>query len=546
MTVILKPSGSVSANAQSPHGVSDGSRSSGQPVARTRAAIAVMSCTVETQTRQPSPFLRSRPFAKSSWLSMMSQPPAFSWMPRSWPASSHRSPKVNPSTSRYQAMLFGRSLTVNDAATERSRSDSGSRRCRRGGRFRAAFFFVAMGRLLLRVTSGKSRDEKRSVPRTLPPDYRFDRPTRREIMPTSQAAATWEGKLKDGKGSFKAGSGAFSGPYSFATRFEGKKGTNPEELIAAAHAACFSMALAAGLEKAGKPATRVQTDAACTLEMVSGTPTITRMELKVRGKVPGLDQATFQRAAEEAKTGCPAPRSSRCSARHDEAPTARLGRAGVRARGRRRLRAAGRVAARPSAAAACVERGGAGRPRAPAAWGQGGGRGGAHRGLGPRPPAAGPRDLRLRARAAVARAQLRGYSGGRPHYPAPSRRWRGRAGGPGLGPLPGRLPRGRGRVSRGGQRGCAGARHVGASSPWRRGPSAAQGFGAVSVASVRNPAVTALHRARPPFTARSHPLARSRTVRRAPSLVRRPVVQLRDHHRGRVGGAAPEGEGGYH
>src|SRR2546427_12085334 len=114
------------------------------------------------------------------------------------------------------------------------------------------------------------------------------------------------------------------------------------------------------------------------------------------------------------------------------------------------------------------------------------------------------------------------------------------------GPLPGRLPRGRGRVSRGGQRGCAGARHVGASSPWRRGPSAAPGFGALSVASVRNPAVTALHRAQPSFTARSHPLARSRTVRRAPSLVRRPVVQLRDHHRGRVGGAAPEGEGGYH
>ena len=118
-------------------------------------------------------------------------------------------------------------------------------------------------------------------------------------MPTSQAAATWEGKLKDGKGSFEAGSGAFSGPYSFATRFEGKKGTNPEELIA----------LAAGLEKAGKPATRVQTDAACTLEMVSGTPTITRMELKVRGKVPGLDQAAFQRAAEEAKTGCPVSRA---------------------------------------------------------------------------------------------------------------------------------------------------------------------------------------------------------------------------------------------
>ena len=128
-------------------------------------------------------------------------------------------------------------------------------------------------------------------------------------MPTSQAAAIWEGKLKDGKGSFRAGSGAFSGPYTFATRFEGKKGTNPEELIAAAHAACLSMALSAGLEKAGKPVTRVETTAACTMEMVNGTPTITKMELKVRGKVPGLDQAGFQKAADEAKSGCPVSRA---------------------------------------------------------------------------------------------------------------------------------------------------------------------------------------------------------------------------------------------
>ena len=104
-------------------------------------------------------------------------------------------------------------------------------------------------------------------------------------MPTSKAMATWEGKLKDGKGTFKAGSGAFSGPYSFATRFEGKAGTNPEELIAAAHAACYSMALSAGLEKAGKPVTRVETTAACTLEMVDGSPKITRIDLTVRGTV---------------------------------------------------------------------------------------------------------------------------------------------------------------------------------------------------------------------------------------------------------------------
>ncbi len=128
-------------------------------------------------------------------------------------------------------------------------------------------------------------------------------------MPTSRASAVWEGKLKDGKGTFKAASGAFAGPYTFATRFEGKPGTNPEELIAAAHAACLSMALSAGLEKAGKAATRVQTEAACTIEMVNGTPTITRMELTVRGKVPGLDQAGFQKAAEEAKSGCPVSRA---------------------------------------------------------------------------------------------------------------------------------------------------------------------------------------------------------------------------------------------
>jgi osmotically inducible protein OsmC len=128
-------------------------------------------------------------------------------------------------------------------------------------------------------------------------------------MPTSRASAVWEGKLKDGKGSFRAGSGAFSGPYSFATRFEGRQGTNPEELIAAAHAACFSMALSAGLEKAGKPAARVETTAACTMDMVDGIPTIGKMELKVRGKVPGLDQAAFQTAAEEAKRGCPVSRA---------------------------------------------------------------------------------------------------------------------------------------------------------------------------------------------------------------------------------------------
>lgn len=124
-------------------------------------------------------------------------------------------------------------------------------------------------------------------------------------MATSNAVATWEGKLKDGKGTFKAQSGVFSGAFSFGTRFEGKKGSNPEELIAAAHAGCFSMALSAALEKAGHPATRIETRAAVTIETVDGAPKVTKSALDVRGKVEGIDQAAFQQAAEGAKKNCP-------------------------------------------------------------------------------------------------------------------------------------------------------------------------------------------------------------------------------------------------
>jgi osmotically inducible protein OsmC len=124
-------------------------------------------------------------------------------------------------------------------------------------------------------------------------------------MPTSNASAVWEGGLKTGRGHFKAGSGAFEGDYSFPTRFEGAKGTNPEELIAAAHAACLSMALSAGLEKTGTPATRISTKASCTIEKAGDGFKITKMRLEVRGAVPGLDQAGFAKAAEAAKKGCP-------------------------------------------------------------------------------------------------------------------------------------------------------------------------------------------------------------------------------------------------
>jgi osmotically inducible protein OsmC len=124
-------------------------------------------------------------------------------------------------------------------------------------------------------------------------------------VPTSTSSAAWEGGLRNGHGKFSAASGAFAGDYSFATRFEGAKGTNPEELIAAAHAACVSMALSAGLEAAKTPPTRVSTKASCTVEKVGDGFRITKMRLEVRGEVPGLDQAGFAAAAEKAKDGCP-------------------------------------------------------------------------------------------------------------------------------------------------------------------------------------------------------------------------------------------------
>ncbi|MGD8867788.1 MAG: OsmC family peroxiredoxin [Gemmatimonadales bacterium] len=124
-------------------------------------------------------------------------------------------------------------------------------------------------------------------------------------MPTSKASARWEGVLKSGRGEFKAGSGAFSGEYSFPTRFEGKPGTNPEELIAAAHAACFSMALSANLEKAGTPAQLISTTAHCTLDVGADGARITKMRLVVQGRVPEADRGAFADAANKAKEGCP-------------------------------------------------------------------------------------------------------------------------------------------------------------------------------------------------------------------------------------------------
>lgn len=123
-------------------------------------------------------------------------------------------------------------------------------------------------------------------------------------MPKRTASAVWEGNLREGKGTVKLGSGAFEG-QSFVSRFEDGAGTNPEELIGAAHAGCFSMALAAGLTKAGHNPKRISTNASVSLEKVGEGFKITTIELNSEGEVPGIDEQTFLAAAESAKRNCP-------------------------------------------------------------------------------------------------------------------------------------------------------------------------------------------------------------------------------------------------
>lgn len=120
------------------------------------------------------------------------------------------------------------------------------------------------------------------------------------------ASAHWAGNLKEGKGTVSTESGVLQKTqYSFGTRFENGPGTNPEELIAAAHAGCFSMALSAGLGRAGHPPKRVHTTAKAVLEKGEGGFAITRMELTTEAEVPGIDEKAFQEQAEAAKKGCP-------------------------------------------------------------------------------------------------------------------------------------------------------------------------------------------------------------------------------------------------
>jgi lipoyl-dependent peroxiredoxin len=124
-------------------------------------------------------------------------------------------------------------------------------------------------------------------------------------MAKRTANAVWEGTLREGKGRVKLGSGAFDGQYSFSSRFEEGTGTNPEELIGAAHAGCFSMALAAGLTRAGFNPTRISTTANVSLEKVGEGFKITRIHLETEGEVPGIDENAFLENAETAKKNCP-------------------------------------------------------------------------------------------------------------------------------------------------------------------------------------------------------------------------------------------------
>jgi osmotically inducible protein OsmC len=124
-------------------------------------------------------------------------------------------------------------------------------------------------------------------------------------MPDRSSTAVWEGSIMEGKGTMTIGSGAWTGPYSFKSRFEDGKGTNPEELIAAAHAGCYSMALSGALSKAGTPPTKIETTAKVGLIKTDAGFSINKIHLVTKASVPGIDNAKFQETAEAAKKNCP-------------------------------------------------------------------------------------------------------------------------------------------------------------------------------------------------------------------------------------------------
>jgi lipoyl-dependent peroxiredoxin len=127
-------------------------------------------------------------------------------------------------------------------------------------------------------------------------------------MPIRSSSARWQGTLTEGSGTIRTGKGGFEGNYSFKSRFEEGEGTNPEELVAAAHAGCYSMAFSKGLSDAGFPPTSVDTTANVHLDKTDAGMTVTRIDLTTVGVVPGIDQAEFMKIAEGAKENCPISR----------------------------------------------------------------------------------------------------------------------------------------------------------------------------------------------------------------------------------------------
>lgn len=128
-------------------------------------------------------------------------------------------------------------------------------------------------------------------------------------MATRNGSAEWRGDLKGGSGTVKVGDGVFEGNYSFSSRFEEGEGTNPEELIGAAHAACFAMALSLVLTEAGNPPDSIKAEARVHLRIVDDLPTLAKIDLQVEGSVPNIDEDTFRAEAEKAKAGCPISRA---------------------------------------------------------------------------------------------------------------------------------------------------------------------------------------------------------------------------------------------
>jgi osmotically inducible protein OsmC len=128
-------------------------------------------------------------------------------------------------------------------------------------------------------------------------------------MASRSGSAEWKGDLKGGSGTVTVGDGVFEGQYSFSSRFEEGEGTNPEELIAAAHASCFAMALSLLLSEDGHAPDSVRAQARVQLRIVDGLPTIARIDLEVEGAVPGIDEDAFRSYAEKAKAGCPVSRA---------------------------------------------------------------------------------------------------------------------------------------------------------------------------------------------------------------------------------------------